>query len=128
SSGSPNASLAASSPWPVGTTASRAPPLPACGERSIGGLRPPFLTLKNADAKRRLCEARRVRGSRSESYSLRDVPLPACGERERALRASLTTCWSWRPALGFATIAVPGHPGFGPEDLAHPGVVVAIVI
>jgi len=35
------------------------PPLRACGERSIGGLWPPFLIFKNADVKRRLCEARR---------------------------------------------------------------------
>src|SRR3984893_15361477 len=31
----------------------------------MGGLRPPFLALKNADAKRPLCEARRVRGAPS---------------------------------------------------------------
>src|SRR5580700_7669172 len=30
--------------------------------RSIGGLRPPFLEFKNADAKRRLCEGRRLEG------------------------------------------------------------------
>src|SRR5262249_38918487 len=100
-----------------------AQPLPACGE-SIGGLRPPFLVLKNADAKHRLWRSRAAgEGGLLTCEVTRNAPhptpLPASGEREHTDFAARTDAIPPRPALD-CRLMLP------PDLILHSGKIITL--